>query len=144
MATKKTNGGAAEKGMSTQGKVMMGAGIAALAAATAGAIFLYGTDAGKKSRKNIKSWSLKMKADVMDKMEGMKDWSEEAYGTVVDQVAEKYAKVKKIDPLEVAGLVRELRAHWKNIHRQVSGGGKKKTARRAPKKAAPAKPATTA
>jgi hypothetical protein len=113
-------------GMSTQNKVMMGAGIAALAAATAGAIFLYGTDAGKKKRKQIKSWSLKMQADVIDKMESMKEWSEEAYNAVVDQVADKYKTLKNVDAEEVAILVADLRKHWKSIKRQVEGGGKKK------------------
>ncbi len=44
-----------------------GFGLAALAAAAAGAIFLYGTDAGKKRRAQIKSWSLRMKGDILDR-----------------------------------------------------------------------------
>jgi hypothetical protein len=118
-------------GISTQNKVLMGAGIAALAAATAGAVFLYGTEAGKKKRKDIKSWMLKMKADVMDKMEGMKDWSEEAYTAAVDAVAEKYKNMKNVDPLEIAALVRDMKGHWKTIHRQVTG---KPTKRKTSKK----------
>ncbi len=53
-----------KKQSNNTGKVMAGVGIAALAAAAAGAVFLYGTDAGKKKRKEIKGWSLRMKADV--------------------------------------------------------------------------------
>jgi hypothetical protein len=116
-------------GMSTQNKVLMGAGIAALAAATAGAVFLYGTDAGKKKRKQIKSWTLKMQADVMDKMEKMKDVSEDAYHAVVDQVAKRYETAKNVDPIEVAAIVRDMKNHWKTIQRQLSGG-KKKPARK--------------
>lgn len=124
-----------QKGMSAQNKVMMGAGLAALGAAAAGAIFLYGTDAGKKKRKQISSWSLKMKADVMDKMGTMKDWSEEAYMMVVDNVADKYKTLKNVDAAEVALLVADLKRHWKAIKRHVdtSTAPKKKKAR-TPKK----------
>ena len=116
---KKTHG-------STGSKIATGVGIAALAAAAAGAFFLYGTEAGKKKRHQIKSWSLKMKADVMDKMEKMKDWSEESYGTIVDSVAEKYKNVKNVEAGEVAALVADMKKHWKNIKRHIEGGGKKK------------------
>jgi hypothetical protein len=120
------------RGMTTQGKVIMGAGIAALAA---GAVFLYGTEAGKKSRKNIQSWALRMRADVMDRMEGMKEWSEESYYGIIDTVAKKYKGIKNLDPVEVAALVRDLKAHWNTISRQVQGGQKKrKPARRTARK----------
>ena len=133
---KKTETKTAKKGMSTQSKVMMGAGIAALGAAAAGAIFLYGTDAGKKKRKEIKSWTLKMKADVMDKMEGMKDWTEDSYSAIVDQVAKKYEGVKNVDPIEIAALVRDLKSHWKTIQRHINGAPKKKSRPAAKKKTA--------
>jgi hypothetical protein len=113
--------------------IAAGVGLAALAAAAAGAVFLYGTEAGKKRRKDIKSWSLRMKADVIDSMEKMKDWSEEAYEKTVDTVAQKYKTVKGIDPAEVAALVATLRGHWKAIKRQVEGVAG--SSRSAPKKA---------
>ena len=49
-------------------KMAIGVGIAALAAAAAGAYYLYGSDKSAKNRKHIKSWMLKMKAEVMDKI----------------------------------------------------------------------------
>lgn len=125
MAQKHTSGG----------KVAAGVGLAALAAAAAGAIFLYGTEAGKKQRKNIKSWSLRMKGDVIDRMEKMKEWSEESYAQVVDAVTEKYKNVKNVDPRELTAIAADLKRHWKNITRQVQGGTKKPAA----KKAAPKK-----
>lgn len=115
-----------QEGMSTQNKVLLGAGIAALAAAAAGAIFLYGTEKGKQTRKQIRSWALKMKADVLDEMEKMKEWSEEAYNAVVDSVAQKYEAMKTIDPIEIAALARDLKKHWQAIHDSVTG---KKTPR---------------
>ena len=71
----------------------------------AGAYFLYGKD-GAKNRKKIRSWSLKMKADVMDQIEKLKDVTEESYSMVIDQVAEKYSKVKNIDLSELDALIK--------------------------------------
>jgi hypothetical protein len=120
-------------------KVAAGLGIAALAAAAAGAYFLYGTDAGKQKRKQIKSWSLKMKADVLDRMEKMKDWSEEAYNMVIDNVTEKYKNAKNIDPKEVTAIANDLKRHWKSITRQIQVG-KTPTRKASPKrKSAPKK-----
>ncbi len=130
---------AGEDSGSPMKKVMAGVGIAAMAAAAAGAIFLYGTDAGKKKRKDIKAWSLRMKADVMDKMEQMKDWSEESYSSIVDNVTEKYKGMKNIDIGELALIAKDLKNHWKAIKRHIDTGGKttkKSPARKkAPKKA---------
>ena len=53
----------------------VGLGLAAItAAAAAGAYFLYGKD-GAKNLKKIKSWSLKAKAEVLEKLEKAKDIS---------------------------------------------------------------------
>ena len=131
---KKTAEKPTKEGMSTQSKVMVGAGIAAGVVAAAGAVFLYGTDAGKKKRKEIKSWTLKMKADVMDRMEGMKEWSEQEYAAVVDAVAKKYEGIKSIDPIEIATLVRDLKSHWKTIKGHSTSGTKKAVRKPAAKK----------
>jgi hypothetical protein len=125
---KKTNGH--QKNGDMTNKVAMGVGIAALAAATAGAVFLYGTEAGKKKRKEIKGWMLKAKGDVLEKMETMKEWNEASYNTIVDNVASKYRAMKHVDPIQVAALVQDLKSHWKNIKSQVEGNKKKRTVSR--------------
>lgn len=114
----------ANKSNGKTNKTLMVGGLAALAAAAAGAFFLYGTEAGKKKRKQIKSWSLKAKADVLERMEKLKDINEEVYHRIVDEVAEKYKTLKEIDPQELGALVSELRGHWRNIKRNIAGGGK--------------------
>jgi hypothetical protein len=114
------------RGMSTRNKVMIGAGLTALGAAAAGAVFLYGTEAGKKRRKQVRSWMLNMRADVLDEMERMKDWSEQAYSSAIDNVAKRYKNLKNVDPVEIAALVRDLKGHWRTIKRQTEGGGTRK------------------
>ncbi len=104
-----------------------GAGLGALVAGVAGAYFLYGTKEGAKKRKKIKSWTLKMKGDVMKRLEDMKEVNEEVYNKVVDEVGSKYEKVKSIDPEEVAKLVVEMKRYWKHIQKDLKNSTQKKS-----------------
>ena len=98
----------------------IGLGIAALTAAAAGAYYLYGSDKAPKNRKHIKSWMLKMKAEVMDEIENMKDVSQDAYDNAIDKVSEKYATVKNIDTAELSALANRMKSHWKEIKEDIS------------------------
>jgi gas vesicle protein len=111
-------------------KLVTGLGIAgAAAAAIAGGYFFYGKD-GKKHRKNIKSWSIKAKAEVMDKLEKAKDLSEASYHDAIDLVAAKYSSVKSIAPEEVQLFARDLKKHWKDIKKEITPAPKKKAAKK--------------
>ncbi len=133
---KKTN---SKKKTEAKKYVTWGAGIGALAAGAAGAYFLYGAKEGPKRRKKIKSWALKMKADVMKKLENLKEVNEEVYNKVIDEVASQYKKAKSIDPEEVAVLVSEMKRYWKNIKKDIEPKPKKRSASR---KKSPAKKKT--
>ena len=102
-------------------KMAIGVGIAALAAAAAGAYYLYGSDKSAKNRKHIKSWMLKMKAEVMDKIENVKDLSKEAYDKTIDEVSKKYSQLKDIDQKELMRLAKRMKSHWKEIEADVKG-----------------------
>lgn len=101
---------------------------AAAVAATAGAIFLYGTKQGKQQRKKISGWMLKAKGEVLERVEKLKEVNEEAYHKVVDAVASKYAGVKNVDPAEITKIFSEIKGHWNNIKKQLKGAPKKKAA----------------
>ena len=102
-------------------KMAIGVGIAALAAAAAGAYYLYGSDKSAKNRKQIKSWMLKMKAEVMDKIESVKDLSKEAYDKTIDEVSKKYSQIKDVDRKELMQLAKRMKSHWKEIEADVKG-----------------------
>lgn len=104
-----------------------GAGLGAIVAGVAGAYFLYGAKEGAKRRKKIKSWTLKMKGDVMKRLEDVKEVNEDVYNKVVDEVGAKYEKIKSIDPEEVANLVIEMKRYWKHIQKDIKTTVKKKT-----------------
>lgn len=90
----------------------IGAGVAGLAAA---AYFFLGPD-GKKNQKAIKSWAIKMKGDVVEKLEKAREIGEPAYQQIIDTVAAKYEKGKATAPAEVKALAQDLKKHWKTIN----------------------------
>ncbi len=98
----------------------VGVGIAALAATVAGAYYLYGSDKSAHHRKQVKSWMLKMKADVMDEVENIKDLSQETYDKTVDNVSKKYAQIKTVDTDELKALTERMKSHWKEIQADIS------------------------
>ena len=110
--------------------VAISAGVAAMAAA---GYFFFGPS-GEKNRKKMKGWMIKMKGEIIEKMEALKDVSEPAYHAIVEGVASKYASV--VDSAELDKIVKELKKHWKSISGKNTV---KKVAKKAVKKAVPAK-----
>lgn len=89
----------------------IGAGIAALSAA---AYVLFGKE-GKKNRKVIKGWAIKMKGEMIEKFENAKELTEPVYHSIVDSVHAKYAKLKNVDQAELDKSIAEIKKHWKAI-----------------------------
>lgn len=122
---------AKKSGSSKAKKAGNGMAVAALAtaavASVAGAVFLYGTDAGKKKRKQIRSWGIKARGEVLERLEKAKEVNEGVYRDVVKAVMSKYEKVKNIDVNELNDLARELTTGWSHIKRQLAGPKKKVT-----------------
>lgn len=100
-------------------KLAISAGLIALAATAAGTYYLYGSKKGAHHRKVIKSWMLKMKADVMDEIEQLKGLNEDLYRSAVDKVAKKYKTIKSIDSAEVVALAERMQKHWKDIKKDL-------------------------
>ena len=63
--------------------VAIGVGLTTAAVAAAGAYFLYGSKSASKNRKQVKSWALKAKAEVLEKIEDAKEMSEDEYQDLV-------------------------------------------------------------
>lgn len=106
-------------------KIALGVGIAAAVAAAAGAYFLYGSAKGPARRKAIKTWMIKMKAEVMEEVENMQELSEDLYHSAIDKVSKKYAEMKGIDVKELETTVKQLKGHWKDIKKEAEKAIKK-------------------
>lgn len=100
-----------KKGLSGAAVVGIGATVAALGAA---AYVLFGPD-GKKNKKAIKGWAIKMKGEIIEKLEEAKEITEPVYHQIIDTVSAKYAKVKNIDQKDLENAVAEVKKHWKTM-----------------------------
>ena len=90
--------------------VTISAGLVALAAA----VYFFLGPIGKPNQKTTREWVIKMKEDVIKKLESMEDITKGTYDAVVDAVGGAY-EVMAGGKEEVAKLSAELKSHWKSI-----------------------------
>ena len=95
--------------------------VATLVGAAAAAHYFYGPK-GKENREKVKAWSLKAKAEVIEKFEKAKDVSDKSYAETIDKVTAKYAKMKAVGKTEAAKLNSELKGHWSAIKKSAEKG----------------------
>lgn len=127
--TKKTT----SKGSGAAKVAVIGASIAGLAAA---AYFFLGPK-GKQNQKHAKAWAIKMKGDVVEKLEMAKEISEPVYKEIIDSVAAEYVKGKKASDAEIKSLAQDLKKHWTTLGKgaRVTKSDVKKIAKKVVKKA---------
>ena len=97
---------------------IISAGIGLAAVAAAGAYFLYG-ERGAKNRERISGWALKMKGEVLEKVEELKTIDRDSYSKLVDEIAARYAKLEKVSASELRRLTVELKNSWSQISKQL-------------------------
>ena len=93
---------------------ILGASLAGLAA---GYFFL--GPKGKKHQKHAKAWAIKMKGDVVEKLEMAREVSEPVYHEIIDSVAAEYIRGMKAGHEEINALAQDLKKHWKTMSRGV-------------------------
>jgi hypothetical protein len=91
---------------------------ASLAGIAATAYFFFGPK-GKKNQKHVKAWAIKMKGDVVEKLETARDITEPVYHEIIESVAKEYKKGKKATQIEVDELAKDLKKHWKTISKSA-------------------------
>ncbi len=89
-----------------------------LAGLAAGAYFLFGPK-GKKHQKHAKAWVIKMKGDVVEKLESAKEITEPIYRSIIDTVAAEYNKKVKDGQQDIAEIVEDLKSQWKNLTKSI-------------------------
>lgn len=125
MATKK-------KAVVTKGQAVgIGVGLTAAAVTAAGAFFLYGSKNAAKNRKAVKSWTLKAKAEVLEKIEAAKEMTAEEYTAIIDGVAGAYQGVQNASKGDIATFKKEMKEHWMQIAKAATPKKKKVAAKKA-------------
>jgi len=87
---------------------------ASLAGLAATAYFFFGAK-GKKHRTHAKAWAIKMKGDVVERLEAAREITEPVYREIIDTVAKEYQKGKKASQPEIKALAADLKKHWKSM-----------------------------
>jgi hypothetical protein len=101
-------------------RVAIGTGVAAgVAAAAAGMYLLYGSKHAAKNRRLVKAWSLKARAEVLERLENLSEINEKVYRQVVEEVSARYKKLKHLSSKEVGEFGAELKKHWKDIAKDM-------------------------
>ncbi|MDP1620092.1 MAG: hypothetical protein Q8L11_03495 [Candidatus Moranbacteria bacterium] len=90
---------------------VIGASLAGLAAT---AYFFFGPK-GKKHQKQAKAWAIKMKGEVVEKLEMAREITEPVYQEIIDTVAKEYKQGKKASQIEIDELAADLKKHWKSM-----------------------------
>ncbi len=122
------------KKTTTNSNIAKAIGITGLfASALLGAHLLFNTEKGKKSLKHIKSWAFKMKGELLEKVEKVKDIDETTYHKIIDELSGKYQKIKGMTVEEIAEITKELKSNWKKITneaKKTSSTAKPKSAKK--------------
>ncbi len=118
-------------------KVGIGVGLTAAAVAAAGAYFLYGSKNAAKNRKAVKSWVLKAKAEVLEKLEQAKEMSQAEYEQLIETVASTYGQLKDASKVDMSDFKKEMKMHWNMIAKTAAPKKVAKTAKKVAKKVAP-------
>ena len=119
--------------ISSAQKLSIGVGLTAAAVAAASTYFLYGSKSAAKNRKTVKSWMLKAKAEVLEKLEVAKNMSQEEYEEVINTIAGTYSELKDASRVDIKSFKEEMKDHWKAIEKSATP--KKKAAKKVVKKA---------
>ena len=112
-----------DEGVSASTILSISAGVAAIAAAS---YYLFGPK-GEEHQKSLKGWMIKMKGEIVDKIEDAKDLTEPVYHSIVDSVAATYATGAKVGKEELEVFKDNLKSQWKEIVKKTKEGstGKK-------------------
>lgn len=97
---------------------MMEAGLGLAAVAALGAYLLYGKE-GAKNRQKVSGWMLKLKGEVLEKAEEIKEINQEEYYKIVDEVTARYSKLEAVGAEELKHLKEDLRNAWTHMAEQL-------------------------
>ena len=100
--------------------VGIGIGLSTAAVAAASAYFLYGSKSAAKNRKVVKSWALRAKAEVLEKLEDAQEMTQAEYDQLIKSVSGAYAGAKNASKKDIMEFSKEMKDHWKSIEKAAA------------------------
>jgi hypothetical protein len=107
--------------LSTQNLAVLGAGAIAFAIST---YYFFGP-LGKIHRKKAAGWMIKMKGEIIEKIEEAEEVTEEIYRDIVDSVLASHVATGKIAQPELLTFANNLKNQWKHIVKTFPANAKK-------------------
>lgn len=102
--------------MSTTRKIM------GLAAATGlGAYWLSGKE-GRRRREELLGSLSRIKAGLLDRLEGFERSNRDTYRRLADQFSQRYATLKRVNSRELKELAADIQEAWRSIRWRASAG----------------------
>ncbi|MEK7646459.1 MAG: hypothetical protein AAB381_02080 [Patescibacteria group bacterium] len=110
------------KGSPVVTATVVGAAVAGLAATA----YFFLSPKSKQHRAHAKAWSIRMKADVIEKLEQARELSEPMYHQLIDTIATEYATGQKAGTTEIKALAQDLKKQWKKVSAKKKKATRKK------------------
>lgn len=101
----------------SSGKVLAFLAGAATTAAIGGYL-LYGPQ-GARNRRTLDTWVAKAKAEVLERMQEAGEMTEEAYHRIVDEVSERYGRMRDIGSHKAGRLASKLKSRFSDMKREA-------------------------
>ncbi|MFH0819256.1 MAG: hypothetical protein V1898_04640 [Patescibacteria group bacterium] len=102
-----------------QPKIAIGTTIGAIVAATGAVLFFTKTKAGEQTAKKIKEYATHLGKEISHKVTEIKDISQIKYEKIVDDIVDEYSKKKKIATTTTKAIKKDLKAHWKEVKKEL-------------------------
>jgi hypothetical protein len=74
---------------------------------------------GERNRHHARLWTLRAKAELLERMGEVQDLTEERYGELVDEVIAKYAAMKEVDAKKARGAGKIFKQKWKEMRKRI-------------------------
>lgn len=94
------------------GAGLIGAAIGAIAA------MLMSPKSGKENRDKMRFWMYRMNKEVKNRVADSKDVTQDKYNQLVDEVSDRYRKMRFIKENELDDFVSDLKERWERIKDQ--------------------------
>lgn len=96
----------------------LGTGLGLALAATAGAYLLYKKN--PRFRRQTNQWADKMKREIKATLSGLNEINQTTFKQTIDQVSQRYARMKDVNKSELAGLVADLKDAWTHFNKDLA------------------------
>lgn len=96
----------------------LGTGLGLALAATAGAYLLYKKN--PQFRRKTNQWAEKMKREIKETLSGLNEINQTTFKQTIDQVSQRYARMKDVNKAELAGLVADLKDAWAHFSKDLA------------------------